>query len=412
VSTTLREQLSLRRRRALADAANEAARMSDDSATESDRYRDGTRSSAAQLRLESSLDRLSRYVELEARLEHLADESDIYLRGGSVSFLKDLDAAANGSVAARDRLAAHRRAEEAQRRFHESRDLGGSLSSAVVPNWVFGPTPTSIISSPFLARFSQPLPKGMKQAEPTFSTPPIAAAQAAQNSAVSSTGSTITTTASSAVATYATMQTISVQVLEQSPSAVLDEVLLPTLVAAVDGAVEKDVFAGSGTSGALLGLSNLVGRSTASIATSTVVATIAGVEQLVRSTQSAAGTAARPLIVVHPRRLSWLRQRSAAEGLNVLGESANYDATFIGGVDLLASPGVPITASTSEDRIYCIADPSAISLRASAIGVGMHPSVESGVAANRIVVRRFVSLLSRLPGAVGVASGAGLTTPA
>jgi hypothetical protein len=413
MSTTLREQLSARRRRALADAANLAAGMSDGEATEHERYRDSSRSSASQLRLEQSLDRLARYAELEERLEHLADESATYVRGGSVSFLRDLDAAANGSVAARDRLSAHLRGEEAQRRYHESRDLGGSLASAVVPNWLFsGPTPTSIISSPFLARFAQSLPKGLKQAEPAFSTPPIAAAQAAHNSAVSSTGATITTTASSDLATYATAQLLSVQVLEQSPGAVLDEILLPALTAAVNGAAERDVFAGSGSSGALLGFANLVGRSTAATTSSTVVATVAGIEQLVRSTQSAAGVGGRALVVMHPRRLSWLRQRQAAEGITVVGESSNYDASLVGGIDVLASPGVPTTASTSEDRIYVFSDPSAFSLRASAVSVGIHPSVESGTATNRVIVRRYVSLLARLPGAVGVLSGAGLTAPA
>jgi hypothetical protein len=416
MSTTVKEQVAIRRRQALVDAASAAARMDERTATEHERYRDASRSSSAQLQLEQSLDRLAKYAELEQRLSRFADESAVYLRGGRSSFLADVYSASNGNVAAQDRLAAHRRAEQAQRRFVESRDLGAGTTPAIVPTWIFSEIPTSTISSPFLNGWARRLPKAFVVNEPGFDTPPVAGAQNGLNGATTPSGAVVTNATSVEVKTYNTEQDLSVQLLEQSPREGLDECLLPALVGAVNGEVEADIFGGDGTAGTLTGFTAMSSTSTATwnSGTATLVEFVSEVEGLVRTTQAAAGGGARrPTLVLHPRRASWVRERQVVEGVQVVSEptSGRFDFTLNTNVDVLVSPGVP-TAFGSGDVAVVISDPSAVSLRAGAVGLSMYPGIAaSDELTTRLQVVRYVTLASRLPASIGILSGSGLVDP-
>jgi hypothetical protein len=410
MSAGLLEAVEVRQRRA-AQRANEIAAQLEDG---------DERNVGRQAELEEALTDLRHYAEVVSALRPIGDQLKVYRRRGQHSFLRDLYRHVEGSDrAATERLGAHRRTEAAAGfDLLDTRALGEGTVASQIPTWSFTEIPTSTISAPFLTRFARPLRpgSGLHLTELALSTPPVGGAQPGLGGSIPDAGSVADLDVSAPVRTFASTLLVGQQHLDHGPPESVDEALLPALVGAANAAAELSIFGGDGTDGELTGFANLADTSTASFTTGspTVALFLAALEPLIRTTQAAAGTGARPIICLHPRRLSWLRQRSVAEGLAVVGASrdpARFDASILETVDVVSTPGIPTDLGTgdNEDLVVVVADLAALSLSAGA------PSVLVKIGNAQLQVRltavRYVALTSRLPAAVGVLGGTGLVAP-
>lgn len=201
---------------------------------------------------------------------------------------------------------------------------------------------------------------------PKVTTGTATAVQATQNTAVQQTD-LATAAVSSPVITIAGGQTLSLQLIEQSPLNV-DDMVLSDLAAAYAVNLNTEVLSGSGTAGHVLGLLTLSG--TTAIATGatadakTVYAAVANAIQTVHTNRFMPPDA----IVMHPRRWGWLLAQTDSTGRPLVVPAANapqntlanpagvvsegYVGTMLG-LPVYVDALIPtnIGAGTNQDRI-------------------------------------------------------------
>jgi hypothetical protein len=399
--STISEVVGSRRRHAAARAVDAAEKL---------RHADEL-SPALQLEAEEALRDLSYYDGIYKQLAGTGDLLQQYRQGAKHSILADLWR----SQVLKDRrsglrLAAHRRAQYADD--IEQRDVGAT-SWSTVPVWLQDKAPT-VRAAPLSALLAAPLPDGARGTmnAPRFGTAPVAAAQTALNAAITE-PSIVEAATSPAVRTYAVKADVSIQLLEQG-SVGIDQALIPAMVEAVAGAIEDHVTNGSGSSGQLAGLIGAAGTAVSyTDATPTLVELWPFVEQAVRAAEG--GLGGQPVLVMHPRRLAWLRQKSVTETGTTLyfGAPSVPEAacSVFGGVNIIASTGVPTTAGAgTEDVIVVLRDPSVATLWLSAPIVDVGPSAGSGETAY-INVRQYAALGIRLAAGIATVGGTGLIAP-
>lgn len=404
MTSSLTELLAARRRLAIERATELAALVPTGD----------SRSVGTQTEIEEALGDVRHYSELSAALGDVAADVGVYNRHSLRSIVGDLR---SGTVDAHKRLTASHRALAADG--VELRDVGAGTTIAAVPAWLIEEArPTAIKRAPILTTAAKPLPPrtGLDIRLPQFSTEPVAAPQVALNSALT-TATFADDAASAKVRTFGVQVDIAVQFIEQSPLAV-DQHVIPTLIAAVDAAAEASLFAGDGTGGHLDGILSLSGRSaeTYTDATPTLVEAVPVLEALVRKVEAAADGGGAPVVVMHPRRLSWFRQTAIAEGRDlgwtappIAGAAAGW---FGGAVAVVADSAIPtnLGAGTNEDVIVVMRSLDALDLYASTPRVQVAESVgASSTLTSTITVSKMVAFTGDwIPASFGVMSGTGL----
>ncbi|YCK39711.1 phage major capsid protein [Actinomadura sp. ATCC 39365] len=271
-----------------------------------------------------------------------------------------------------------------------------------------------------------PLPKGTDSVTlPRLATGTAVAEQATQNTAVQNTDAT-TNSVTANVATIAGQQVVSVQLVEQSPVN-MDEELLRDLLA--DLAVKIDTFVISNNAANKRGLLNVTGLnavsySDASPTVGELYPKLADAIQQISTTRYLPPDA----IFMHPRRWAWilaavdtqarpLAVPAANAPQNVIAAVGSVNAEgFVGsmqGLPVFVDPNIPtnLGAGTNEDRIIVARTDDVVLYEST-------PRAEAfrePLAANLSILLRvyeYVALQSeRYPKSLSVISGTGLVPP-
>ena len=226
--------------------------------------------------------------------------------------------------------------------------------------------------------------------------------------------SIVEATTGPAVRTYGTRVKMSIQLLEQGREGI-DSELIPAMTSAVDAAIEADLISADGTAGTVTGITHTSSVSTATYTstTPTLVTAWPVIEGAVRAVES--GRGGSPLVLMHQRRLSWLRQRAIVEANPALDldepTMAGTTACAAGTVHIIAEPTIPTTAGAGTgDLLIVLRDPSVLDCF-----VGDH-RVMMGDADDDMMVyvnvfRQVVFAAGRLPASIAVVSGSGFAAP-
>jgi hypothetical protein len=187
------------------------------------------------------------------------------------------------------------------------------------------------------------------------------------------------------------------------------------MIAAVDAQIDADMISADGTAGTVTGI-----RSTANITTGTYTdasPTTAELWPIVEGTIRACeiGMGGAPLLVMSPKRLSWLRQRAIAEPVNAFDFDTptitGATTRVLGSVNIVCDPNIPTTlgAGTNEDVLVVVRSSDVLDLF-----VGP-PRVQfgdiDGLEVYINVWKQVAFTAGRLPAALGVVGGTGLVAP-
>jgi HK97 family phage major capsid protein len=269
-------------------------------------------------------------------------EPQVYRSGtGGQSYFRDLYQARKGDSAAVDRLRRNDRMVAEQRAISTTAGAGGEF---VPPLWL----EEQFVALARAGRVTADLcvhgevPPGTNSINiPKVLTGTAAAVQSTQNSAVQNTDMT-TTSISSPVITIAGGQTMSMQLVEQSPLNI-DDLVLGDLAADYAKKVGLQVLAGSGTSGQVTGITTLAG--TNSVAWTQATPALGGAGGMYSSIGAAVSAihGARFLppthIIMHPRRWAWAMAQSDSSNRPLVVPSAGNPMNATGTPGPLAAQG-------------------------------------------------------------------------
>lgn len=264
-------------------------------------------------------------------------EPEVYHRGnGGKSYFKDLfNVRQNGDALAAERLRRNDRIVAEKRAISTSNGAGGEF---VPPLWLEDEFVKLARPGRVTANLlpNLPLPAGTDSINiPKINTGTAVALQSTQNSAVTQTDLT-TSSISSSVYTIAGGQTISLQLLEQSPLNI-DAVVLGDLAAAYAMQLDSLVLSGSGTGGNPTGILTLAGTNAIDCPAPTGTQTLAGqiYKAVANAIQQVHTNRFLPpdTIVMHPRRWASLLSQVDGQGRPLVLPAAGSP------MNTLAAPG-------------------------------------------------------------------------
>jgi HK97 family phage major capsid protein len=347
-------------------------------------------------------------------------EESVYHPDRPHSFFRDLYHAHKGERDAQDRLGRHKRETEA-RDLDSSADTGGAdfvppiyLEALYVP--VNRQARKVVNTIPTL-----PLPDaGMTISMPKLDTGVTVDAEG-DNDSVSETDAT-TSTVTANVRLFAGQQDVSVALFERTN---MDAIILADLVSAYDAKLESAVINGTSGADSHVGLLQVSGTNgvTYTDASPTAAETIGPVFDAVSQIeQETAGRYMATHIAMTPRRAAWLAGSvSSSSSLfqvgtypQSLGEQGGGTLLTFAGLPVVTTTGIPtnLGAGTNQDRIIAY---SADTMRfmEGPLRTRVLTEVLSGNLTVRLQVYAFSAFASeRMPKAISVVSGTGLTTPA
>lgn len=247
------------------------------------------------------------------RTTRMTDDQHLtYRRHGRESWIRDLIAAqtdyGDDPHAARQRLARHADEVRTNPSYLEYRDLSrtdGQGGYGVPPAWLMDLYTELARPDRAFANLCQrlPLPGGTDSINiPKVLTGTTVGIQVADNTAVEETDLT-DTFINAPVRTLAGQQSVSMQLLDQSPIS-FDEVIFKDLAGAHAAAADQQVMSGTGSNGQVLGIDYTAGIHTIAVGS----VDIAGVyKSIANAIQKVHTTRFRPpeVIVMHPRRWGW-----------------------------------------------------------------------------------------------------------
>jgi HK97 family phage major capsid protein len=302
-------------------------------------------------------------------------EPELYRRGGQYSFARDLIAASSPGLdlggEARQRLSQHTE-DMANRGGMEYRDISrvdGQGGYAVPPAWLVEMYVELARPGRAFANTTQrlPLPGGTDSINiPKVLTGTSVAVQTADNQPVSDTDIN-DTFINAPVRTIAGQQGVAIQLIDQSPIA-FDQVIFSDLIRAHAGMLDQQIIYGSGSSGQVLGVANTPGTQSVAVSALTIQGitnAIANSIQLINTTRYLPPE----VIVMHPRRFSWLlslldgQQRplwvpDANGPFNAAGILQDVDSQQVvgktHGLPVITDPNITTTsgAGSNEDVVY------------------------------------------------------------
>lgn len=235
----------------------------------------------------------------------VTSEPEVYRKSGQTSFFRDLYRAnEKGDRAAFERLDRNNRMVAEKRAISTTNGAGGEF---VPPLWLEDEFIAFVRPGRITANLcpTQDLPGGTDSINiPKVNTGTATAPQSSQNTGVQQTDLT-TTSVSSPVVTVAGGQTVSLQLIEQSPLNI-DDVVLRDLAADYAKQLNTQVLTGSGTGGQVTGIFTLSGTTavtytSASPTLGALYSKIAGGIQSIHTTRFLPPD----VIVMHPRRWAW-----------------------------------------------------------------------------------------------------------
>jgi HK97 family phage major capsid protein len=260
----------------------------------------------------------------------VTSEPEIYRSGvGGNSYFRDMwNARQNGDRDAMDRLQRNNQARAAEKRALTT--VNGAGGEFVPPLWL----ESQFVRLARPARITgnlvptQPLPAGTDSISiPKVSTGTAVAVQATQNTGVQQTD-LATTSVNSTVTTIAGGQTVSLQLIEQSPLNV-DDIILADLAAAYAQQYNTLILSGSGAGGNPTGIFTLAGTN----AVTTSAATITGIYgAIANGIQQVHTNRFLPpdTIVMHPRRWAALLAAVDTTGRPLVVPNANAPMNALG----------------------------------------------------------------------------------
>jgi HK97 family phage major capsid protein len=347
-------------------------------------------------------------------------EESVYHPDRPYSFFRDLYHAHKGERDAQDRLGRHK-VETEGRDLSSSSDTGGAdfvppvyLEALYVP--VNRQARKVVNTIPTL-----PLPDaGMTISMPKLDSG-VSVAAAADNGSVSETDAT-TSTVTANVRLFAGQQDISVALFERTN---MDAIVLADLVSAYDAALESAVVNGTSGANSHVGLLQVSGTNgvTYTDASPTAAETIGPVFDAVSQIeQETAGRYTATHLAMTPRRAAWLAGSvSSSSSLfqvgtypQSLGEQGGGTLLTFAGLPVVTTTGIPtnLGAGTNQDRIIAYSADT-MRLMEGPLRTRVLTEVLSGNLTVRIQAYAFSAFASeRMPKAISVVSGTGLTTPA
>ena len=268
----------------------------------------------------------------------------------SVSFFQDLyNMQYNGDIDATDRIRRHRQEMDIEHRDGSTANYAG----LVVPQYLTQlAAELARAGRPFADQCtSLPLPDaGMTINVSRVTTGSSAAMQASENAAVSETDID-DTLLSADVRTIASGQQVSRQAVERGTG--IDALIAADMMGAVATVLEDQVLNGSGTSGNMLGLSNISGINSVTYTDASPTGAelyskiVDGIQQI--NSNRFAGA---DLLVCHPRRLAFLQSQTDSSGRPLVVPTQNVPQNALGtgpiagyGVTGASIAGLPVVTS-------------------------------------------------------------------
>lgn len=395
---------------------------------------------------------------------HVDGEPRAYARGNGQSYFRDLAAVTTGRgvdpAEARDRLNRHaqqiekeleqreqRNADKAER---ELRQIDGSayFEKRVNPNRTDGQggylVPPLWLMDEFLpylragrpfanAVRNIPLPGGTDSINiPKLATGTTVAAQTADAGSVSSTDLT-DTYVTGGVKTEAGQQDVALQLVEQSPLAIDDQVIFPDLIADLNMKIDRQCLYGTGSNGQVTGVD--VMSDTGVIDVTYTDASPTGPEFYVPLAQSASQVASTRYMMpshqfMHPRRWFWFVSQldgsnrplvvpavggpNNAMGVNATnGEAEGFVGWTSVGLPVWIDANIPTTkgGGTNQDAVYTVRA-NDLFLFEGSLRTRVLQEVLSGTLQVRFQVYEYFAFIpNRYPQAVARINGTGLVAP-
>ena len=346
----------------------------------------------------------------------------------NVSFFQDLyNMQYNNDIEASDRIRRHRQEMDVELRDGTTANYAG----LVVPQYLTQlAAELSRAGRPFSDQCtSLPLPAdGMTINISRVTTGSTATAQAAENDAVSETDidDTLLTVD---VRTIASGQQISRQAIERGTG--IDALIAADMMGAVATSVEDQVIHGSGSSGNLLGLSNISGTNAITYtdgsptAAETYSKIVDGIQQI--NSNRFAGA---DLILMHPRRLAFMQAGTDGNGRPLVvptqnvpqnamgtGPVAGYGVTgaSIAGLPVVTSGKVTTTSGSggNEDMIFIVrrADMLLFEDNTQPVMVRMDQTAGLNLTVTLVAYQYACFVGGRYPASISKISGTGLVAP-
>jgi len=273
--------------------------------------------------------------------EGVTSEPEVYRSGlGGNSYFRDMwNARQNGDTTAMDRLVRNNRGRAAEARALTT--VNGAGGEFVPPLWL----EKQFVKLARAGRITgnlvptQELPAGTDSINvPKVSTGTAVAVQGTQNTAVQQTD-LATTSISSSVTTIAGGQTVSLQLIEQSPLNV-DDVILSDLAAAYAAQYNTLVLSGSGTGGNPTGILTLSGTNAITYTSGSPTVALL-YSQIANAIQTVHTNRFLPpdTIIMHPRRWAYLLAASDSTGRPLVTPSANSPMNAVGNQGEVAAQG-------------------------------------------------------------------------
>lgn len=346
----------------------------------------------------------------------------------NVSFFSDLyNSQFNGDISATDRIRRHRQESELQQRDGTT----ASFAGLVVPQYLTDLAADLARSGrPFANECTNlPLPNdGLSINVSRVTTGATAAIQATENAAISETDLDDTLITES-VSTIASGQQISRQAIERGTG--VDSLIAADMMGAMAAQLESQIIVGTGGSGQLRGVNNIVGQTavTYTDASPTVAELFPKIIDAIQSVNSNRFAPA-DLILMHPRRLGFLQAGLDTTGRPIIlptnnvpqnsmgtGPVAGYGNTGvqIAGVPVVTSGAVPIDkgAGSNEDRIYVVrrSDMLLFEQQGQPALVRYDATAGLNLTVTLVAYEYACAIFGRYPGSISTISGTGLVTP-
>jgi len=346
----------------------------------------------------------------------------------SVSFFSDLyNMQYNNDIEASDRIRRHRQEMDIEHRDGTTANYAGLVVPSFLTNLA---AELSRAGRPFADQCtSLPLPDdGMTINISRVTTGSSAAAQAAENNAVSETDidDTLLTVD---VRTIASGQQISRQAIDRGTG--IDTLIAADMMGAVATVLEDQVLNGSGSSGNLLGLSNISGINSVTYTDGSPTGDelykkiVDGIQQI--NSNRFAGA---DLLVMHPRRLAFLQSETDSSGRPLVVPSQQVPTNSMGvgpvagyGVTGASVAGLPVVTSGkistaagaggNEDVIFIVrrADMLLFEDNTQPVMVRMDQTAGLNLTVTLVAYQYACFIGGRYPASISMLSGTGLVNP-
>ena len=263
-----------------------------------------------------------------------------------------------------------------------------------------------------LAALSGPLPeKGGSVVMTRVTTGQTAEMQSTDGAAITP-DNPATTEVTANVVTVASNAQLSMQIVERSDRAGFDQLVAGEILGACDALQESQIINGSGTGGEALGLLNTSGIGTMTLTATSSTALLDAISRTSAASHQAAGYAPDTVIMA-PRRWRWLLANSGTAGAALQVDTGTGPISGrVLGMNVIASPSVPLTLTTNQDAIIVIRSADVMMQESAAqIRYVKDTSGQAQSLLQQVQVSRYFAVGALRPAGVYAITGSGLANP-